>query len=187
MLFTWSSVQFGHSVMSDSLQPHGLQHSRLPCPSPTQSLLKLIMFIESVMHRTISSCCPLLEEMGQCTLSAYDSLYCSGHHSRWVLVLGTKDAQANKMNWGIQFSSVQLLSRVWLFATPWIAACQASGPSPTPGVHSNSRPSSRWCHPAMSSSVIPFSSCPQSLPASEILFQWVHSSHEVAEVLEFQL
>ena len=39
-------------------------------------------------------------------------------------------------------------------------------PSPTPGVHSNSRPSSRWCHPANSSSVIPFSSCPQSLPAS---------------------
>ena len=40
-------------------------------------------------------------------------------------------------------------------------------PSPTPGVHSNSRPSSQWCHPAISSSVIPFSSCPQSLPASE--------------------
>ena len=40
-------------------------------------------------------------------------------------------------------------------------------PSPTPGVHSNSRPSSRWCHPAFSSSVIPFSSCPQSLLASQ--------------------
>ena len=40
-------------------------------------------------------------------------------------------------------------------------------PSPTPGVHSDSRPSSRWCHPAISSSVVPFSSCPQSLPASE--------------------
>ena len=40
-------------------------------------------------------------------------------------------------------------------------------PSPTPGVHSNSCPSSWWCHPAISSSVVPFSSCPQSLPASE--------------------
>ena len=40
-------------------------------------------------------------------------------------------------------------------------------PSPTPGVHSDSCPSSRWCHPAISSSVIPFSSCPQSLPASK--------------------
>ena len=50
-------------------------------------------------------------------------------------------------------------------------------PSPSPRVHSNSRPSSRWCHPAISSSVIPFSSCPQSLPASgsfpmSQLFTW---------------
>ena len=39
-------------------------------------------------------------------------------------------------------------------------------PSPTPGVHSNSCPSSQWYHPAISFSVIPFSSCPQSLPGS---------------------
>ena len=49
--------------------------------------------------------------------------------------------------------------------------------SPTPGVYSNSCPSSRWCHPAISSSVVPFSSCPQSLPASgsfpvSPLFTW---------------
>ena len=40
-------------------------------------------------------------------------------------------------------------------------------PSPTPGAHPNSCPLSWWCHPAISSSVVPFSSCPQSLPASE--------------------
>ena len=40
-------------------------------------------------------------------------------------------------------------------------------PSPTPGVHSDSHPLSQWSHPAISSSVVPFSSCPQSLPASE--------------------
>ena len=50
-------------------------------------------------------------------------------------------------------------------------------PSPTPGVHSNSHPASWWCHPAISSSVVPFSSCPQSLPVSESfpmsqLFTW---------------
>ena len=50
-------------------------------------------------------------------------------------------------------------------------------PSQTPGVHSNSCPSSRWCHPAISSSVISFSSCPESLPASRSfpvnqLFAW---------------
>ena len=40
-------------------------------------------------------------------------------------------------------------------------------PSPTPGVHWDSHSTSQWCHPAISSSVVPFSSCPQSLPASE--------------------
>ena len=62
-------------------------------------------------------------------------------------------------------------------------------PSPTPGVYSNSCPSSWWCHPAISSSVVPFSSCPQSLPVTshQGLFQWVKSSHKVAKVLEFQL
>ena len=68
--YLYALVQFSHSVMSDSLLPHGLQHVRLPCPSPT------------------------------------------------------------------------------------------------PGAHSNSCPLSGWCHPAISSSVVPFSSCPQSLPAS---------------------
>ena len=50
-------------------------------------------------------------------------------------------------------------------------------PSPTPGVHTDSHPSSQWCHSAISSSVVPFSSCPQCLPASESfpmsqLFTW---------------
>ena len=55
---------------------------------------------------------------------------------------------------------------VWLFATPWTAACQASLSSPRPGACSNSRPSSRWCRPTISSSLISFSSCLQSFPAS---------------------
>ena len=66
----------------------------------------------------------------------------------------------------VQFSSFQSLSFVWLFVTPWITARQASLPLPTPGVHSDPPPFSQWCHPAISSSVVPFSSCPQSLPAS---------------------
>ena len=58
-------------------------------------------------------------------------------------------------------------------------------PSPAPGVHSNSCLSSQWCHPAISSSVIPFSSCPPSLPASEFfpmsqLFAWDGQSIEVS-------
>ena len=59
-------------------------------------------------------------------------------------------------------------------------------PSPTPGASSNSCPSSRWCHPTISFSVIPFSSWPQS-SQHQHLFHWVNSSHEVAKTLEFQL
>ena len=58
-------------------------------------------------------------------------------------------------------------------------------PSQTPGVHSDSRPSSQWCHPAISSSVVPFSSGPNP-SQHQSLFQWVNSSHEVPKVLEFQ-
>jgi len=63
-------------------------------------------------------------------------------------------------------------------------------PSPSPRVHSNSRPSSRWCHPAISSSVIPWSPCPQSLPASESfpmsqLFTWGGQSTGVSALASF--
>ena len=83
-------------------------------------------------------------------------------------------------------SSVQLLNHVQLFATTWTAACQPPCPSPTPRVYANSSPMSRWCYPTISSSVVPFSSCLQSYPASGS-FQWVSSSNQVAKVLEFQL
>ena len=90
----FSSVQFSHSVVSNSLQPHELQHTRPPCPSPS------------------------------------------------------------------------------------------------PRVHSNSHPSSQWCHPAISSSVVPFFSCPQSLPASESfpmsqLFTWSGQSTGVSALASF--
>ena len=90
----FSSVQFSHSVVSDSLRPHESQHSRPPCPSPS------------------------------------------------------------------------------------------------PGVHSNSCPLSQWCHPAISSSVVPSSSCPQSLPASESfpmsqLFAWGGQSPGVSALASF--
>ena len=66
-----------------------------------------------------------------------------------------------------QFSSVQSLSHVWLFATPWIAAHQASLSITNSRSSSRLMSMSQWCHPAISSSVVPFFSCPQSLPASE--------------------
>ena len=63
----------------------------------------------------------------------------------------------------VQFSHSVVSDSLW---PPGTAACQASLPSPTPGVYSNSCPLSHWCHPTISSSVTPFSCCPQSFPAS---------------------
>ena len=84
----------------------------------------------------------------------------------------------------VQFSSVQSLSRVQLFATPWIAARQASLSITI------SCPSSPWCHPAISCSVVPFFSCPQSLPASESfpvsqLFAWGGQSTGASALASF--
>ena len=85
------------------------------------------------------------------------------------------------------FNSVQF-SRSVMFDSLWPRESQHARtpcPSPTPGVHSDSHPSSRWCHPAISSSIVPFSSCPQSLPASESfpmsqLFAWGGQSIRVS-------
>ena len=63
-------------------------------------------------------------------------------------------------------SSVQSLSHVRIIVTPWTAAPQTSLSITNPRAYTNSCPSSRWCHPTLSSSVIPFSSLFQSFPAS---------------------
>ena len=64
-----------------------------------------------------------------------------------------------------KLSSVHSVSCVWLFVTPGLQHMKPPCPSPTPGACSDSCPSSQWCHPTISSSVIPFS-CLQSSPAS---------------------
>ena len=66
-----------------------------------------------------------------------------------------------------QISSVQLLSHVWLLWSHGLQHARPLCPSPTPRVYSNSCPLSWWCHPVISSSVIPFSSCLQSFPTPE--------------------
>ena len=78
------------------------------------------------------------------------------------LVLNTKKEENKKKR--TQFTLVPQL-----YLTLWPHGLQHSRlpcPSPTPGAYSNSCPSSQWCHPTISSSVIPFSSCLQSFPAS---------------------
>ena len=92
----------------------------------------------------------------------------------------------------INLSSVQF-SRSVVSDSLWPHESQHARPpcpSPSPGVHSDSCPSSRWCHPAISSSVVPFSSCPQSLPASESfpmshLFAWRGQSTGASALASF--
>ena len=92
----------------------------------------------------------------------------------------------------LQFSSVQLSRSVVSDSLQPHESQHARPmcPSPTPGVHSDSCPLSQWCHPAISSSVIPFSSWPQSLPASESfpmnqLFAWGGQSTGVSALAPF--
>ena len=80
----------------------------------------------------------------------------------------------NSRNPIFSFSSVQSVSHVQLFVTPWTAALQASLSITTPRACSNSYPLSWWCHPAISSPVSP---SPPSFNLFQGLFQWVSSSH----------
>ena len=94
----------------------------------------------------------------------------------WTRLKRLSSSSSSKPH-SVQFSSVQSLSRVWLFVTHESQHTRPPCSPPTPRVHPNSCPLSRWCHPAISSSVVPFCSCPQSLPASESfpmsqLFTW---------------
>ena len=88
----------------------------------------------------------------------------------------------------VQFSSVHFSHSV-MSDSLWPHGLQHTRPPcppPTARVYSNSCPLSQWCHPTISSSVVPFSSH-LHLSQHQGLFQWVSSLHQVAKVLEFQL
>ena len=199
---------FSHSVVSDSLQPHGLQYARLPCPSPTPGTCSNSCPLSQWCHPTISSsvfpfsCLQSSPALGsfpvsQLFKSGGQSIGASGSASvlpmniqDWfslgltsLISLQSKgfsrvlsDTTVQKHQFlGTQpclwsnshpYSSVQLLSHVWLFVTPWTAAHQTPCPFPTPRACSNSSLSNQWCHPTISFSVVLFSSCLQSSPAS---------------------
>ena len=94
---------------------------------------------------------------------------------------------------GCQVSQFNQFSRSVVSDSLWPHELQHARPPcpwPSPGVHSNSCPSSQWCHPAISSSVVPSSSCLQSLPASESfrmsqLFAWGGQSTRVSALASF--
>ena len=87
----------------------------------------------------------------------------------------------------VQFSRSVVSDSLWPHESQHV---RPPCPSPTPRVHSDSRPSCQWCHPAISSSVLPFSSCLQSLPASEAfpmnqLISWGGQSTGVSALASF--
>ena len=107
----------------------------------------------------------------------------------WVSVVYSPDSfSVYTLNWrSIQFSSVAQLCPL---RSHELQLARPPCPSSTPGVHSDSRPSSQWCHPAISSSVVPFSSGPQSIPASESfpmsqLFAWGGQSTRISASASF--
>ena len=155
--------------MSDSLRPHEAHHARPPCPSPTPGVY-------------INSClwCLLHWQMGSLPLSHLGKW--SHKTVLWIseqyfplfscVILGSIVLRARKLENSRLFKPLLMLQ---------VCLCT----SPTPGVYSNSCLLSPWCHPTISSSVVPFS-CLQS-PQHQGLFKWVSSLHQVAKVLEFQL
>ena len=107
-----------------------------------------------------------------CTLSP---VFSQSAHGGVTLMAGSESMHepksifslSPKLSYLCSLSSVQFnLSHVQLFATPWTEHTRPPCPSPTPGVYPNPCPLSRRCHPTILSSGIPFSSCPQSFPAS---------------------
>ena len=117
------------------------------------------------------------------------SRLCKQHHIVEInVIFGSRGYDFKSLN--VIISSVQSLSLVRLFVTPWIAARRASLSITNSRVHPNSCSSSGWCHPTISSSVVPFSSCPQSLSASESfpmsqLFAWGGQSTGVSVLASF--
>jgi len=253
-----SNSQFSHSVMSDSLRPHELQHARPPCPSPTPGVHPNPFPLSRWCHPTISSSVIPFSSCPQSFLASgsfpMSQLFASGGQiigvsaSTSVLPMNTQDwsplgwtgwislqskgfsrVSSNTAVQKNQFFSTQLSLyysshiHTWplektialtrrtftdkvmslLFNMPSQFSqfshsvvsnslrphesqhARPPCPSPTPGVHSDLRPSSQWYHPAILSSVIPFSSCPQSLPACRILVP-IPGTEFVLPILEVQ-
>ena len=109
----------------------------------------------------------------------------------WSRDSNQRKSKRKAQKWGgkvkidsVQFSCSVMSNSLWPHR---LQHTRPPCPSPTPGVHPNSCPLSRWCHPTISSSVVPFSSRPQSFPASGSFQMSQLCLHQVAKLLEFQL
>ena len=123
---------------------------------------------------------PLLSNVRFVLITSFDIYHNS---SKWCGNLSLPRRKTEAQRWSVQFSHSVVSD---CLRPHGLQHARPPCPSPTPGVQSNSHPSSQWCHPAISSSVIPFSSCLQS-SQHQALFKWVSSSHQIARILEYQL
>ena len=146
-------------------------HCRMFCSIP--GLYPLETSSKLCSQRCLQTLPKALAEQNQPQLRAID-IYIYNVHKKWYCFYTG------------YYSSVHSLSRVRLFTPHEPQHARPPCPSPTPRVHPDSYPLSPWCHPTISSSVIPF--CPAlNLSQHQGLFQWVSSSHQVTKILEFQL
>ena len=116
-----------------------------------------------------SSCCSYWTSLLRCTSANISMAYTLEWkllYVHWNLFSNSIRGSQLLKRWTLKFISVQSLSHFWLFATQWTVAHQASLSITPPIVCSNVCPSSQWCQPTISSSIFPFSSHPQSFPAS---------------------
>ena len=158
--------------MSDSLPLHELQHASFPSFTISQSLLRFMSGELVMLSNHLILRCPLLllpSIFPIIRVFSYESALCI----RWLKY------------WSYSINSVQSLSRVWLFATPYTAACQASLfitqlPNFTQ-IHVH------WVGDAIQPSHLSSPSPPAfKLSQHQDLFKWVHSLHQMAKVLAFQ-
>ena len=149
VIIAWSPQSI---LRPDSLWAHGLQHARPHWPSPTPRARSNSRPSSRWCHPTISS-----------SVVSFSSNLQSQHQGlfQWVrsshqVAKGLEFSDVLTSH-SVQFSCSVVSDSLW----PHESQCaRPPCPSPTPGVHPNPCPSSRWCHPAISSSVVPFSSCP---------------------------
>ena len=120
--FTTKCSWFRCSVMSDSLGPHGLQHARCPCPSPTPGACSNSCPLNWWCHSTISSSVSPFSSHPQSRSFPVSQLFTSGGQSIGTSALALVFPRISII---LKVSEVKSLSRVWLSAAPWTAAYQA--------------------------------------------------------------
>ena len=154
--------------MSNSVPPHRQQPTRLPHPwdSPGKNTGVgchfLLQCLKVKSESEVAQACPTLSDPMHCSLpgSSVHGIF-QARVLEWVVISFSREMLFSS----VQFSHSVVSNSLWPHESQH---ARPPCPSPTPWAYSNSCPSSRWCHPAISSSVVPFSSCPPIPPSIRV-------------------